>query len=128
MTNNQQGAIIVIRHGERLDYVCRDSGKNWIPTSPEPWNPPLTRQGLEQAQSLGRMLHEHIQTYNLPPTISHVYSSPLLRCVQTAAETIKSYEEIATSAVETKISSKLKVKIEHGLVESMNMIIHSTPQ
>ena len=77
--------VIVVRHGERLDYVTRDRGENWIPTSNRPWDPPLTTTGLQQAKSLESALPEILQNLGLSPNLSAVYSSPFYRCIQTAS-------------------------------------------
>eukprot|EP00041_Stephanoeca_diplocostata_P012011 m.199071 g.199071 ORF g.199071 m.199071 type:complete len:215 (+) comp18774_c0_seq3:145-789(+) len=117
------GAVVVIRHGERLDYTCRDAGVNWIPTTSEPWNPPLTRNGLHQAFSVGEMLHQHIEVHDLPRTFKHVYSSPLLRCVQTSAALIQGFESTSSAKAnptDTLAGPMRKVKVEHGLIESLN--------
>ena len=37
MERRTAAAVVVVRHGERLDYVMRDAGDNWIPTSNQPW-------------------------------------------------------------------------------------------
>jgi len=97
--------VIVVRHGERLDYVMRDRGENWVPSSERPWDPPLTAHGHEQAQALGQHFPQLLQENNLPP-IAAVYSSPFWRCRQTAAGIAKSLQH--------------KVRVELGLVESLN--------
>jgi broad specificity phosphatase PhoE len=100
-------AVVVIRHGERLDWNMRDRGENWIPTADRPWDPPLTDQGREQANALGLALPKILETLNLP-SIAAVYSSPFYRCRQTASELCAS-------------DDKLKVKVEVGLTESINL-------
>jgi len=99
-------SVVVVRHGERLDYVTRDAGGNWIPTADQPWNPPLTEKGHEQAKGLGVALPEILASLNLPP-IAAIYSSPFHRCRQTAAGLIESNEQ-------------LKIRVELGLSESIN--------
>mmetsp|Transcript_32946 Transcript_32946/g.79699 ORF Transcript_32946/g.79699 Transcript_32946/m.79699 type:complete len:289 (-) Transcript_32946:447-1313(-) len=99
-------AVVVVRHGERLDYIMRDRGENWIPTTDRPWDPPLTENGKQQANALGMALPSMLKTLNLP-SIAAVYSSPFHRCRQTAAELCAS-------------DDKLKVQVELGLAESIN--------
>jgi broad specificity phosphatase PhoE len=99
-------SVVVVRHGERLDYVMRNAGENWVATSEQPWNPPLTDNGKEQAKTLGLALPGILQELNLPPIVA-IYSSPLLRCRQTGVG-------LATS------NDDLKVCVELGLVESLN--------
>lgn len=120
-----KSAIIVARHGERIDYYIRDNGGNWLqePSNERPWDPPLTYRGQMQARRLGSYLHKLIQQHNLPP-LEAVYSSPLTRCCMTAGEAIIGYqqESQAESSKNKKeyTSSDLKVHIETGLVESLN--------
>ena len=49
--------VVVARHGERTDYVHRDQGLNWVQEQRrslgQPWNPPLTPHGKQQATRLG---------------------------------------------------------------------------
>lgn len=110
-TTKGQRAVVVVRHGERLDYVMRDRGENWIPSSPRPWDPPLTDHGKAQAKALGKALPMILSELGLPP-IKNVYSSPFHRCRQTAAGLC----EFSSSSS----SSSLKVRVEVGLVESLN--------
>lgn len=95
--------VVVVRHGERLDYVEKDRGENWIPKTERPWDPPLTEHGLMQAKSLGLALPKILDKLGLNPDVSAVYSSPFVRCIQTA----------------TGLSSH-KVRVELGLAESLN--------
>ena len=99
--------VVVARHGERTDYVHRDQGLNWVQEQRrslgQPWNPPLTPHGKQQATRLGLHLAKELDRLSLPP-VSQVYASPLLRCLQTAA---------CTGLVE-------KIGIEPGLMESIN--------
>jgi broad specificity phosphatase PhoE len=103
--------VIVVRHGERLDYLCRDKPKsvglpsvNWAQQccDDEPYNPPLTMAGIRQAQALGQALHSHIDTYELPTipnhTIPHIYSSPLLRCVLTSSALVQGFNTTKEAA------------------------------
>mmetsp|Transcript_7447 Transcript_7447/g.10841 ORF Transcript_7447/g.10841 Transcript_7447/m.10841 type:complete len:281 (-) Transcript_7447:137-979(-) len=106
MSRSSIKTVVVVRHGERLDYVTRDSGGNWIPTTDQPWNPPLTENGHQQAKGLGVALPEILSSLNLPP-VAAVYSSPFHRCRQTAAGLIGS-------------NQNLKIRAELGLSESIN--------
>ena len=118
----RRSTVVVVRHGERLDYVQRAAGKNWCQANPEqqPWNPPLTKNGLGMATQLGAALEGKIlPELGLPP-IGAVYTSPFLRCRQTAAGIIQG----ASSSVDCENSDadkkNLKVRVELGLSESMN--------
>eukprot|EP01065_Artemidia_motanka_P041817 TRINITY_DN5478_c0_g1_i1.p1 TRINITY_DN5478_c0_g1~~TRINITY_DN5478_c0_g1_i1.p1 ORF type:complete len:469 (+),score=107.86 TRINITY_DN5478_c0_g1_i1:57-1409(+) len=76
-------ALILIRHGHRLDYSERDEGRNWIPGAARPWDPPLTCVGLMQAEAAGlRVKHDAGHWGVRRP--STVYTSPFTRCGQTA--------------------------------------------
>jgi broad specificity phosphatase PhoE len=147
--------VIVARHGERLDYVQRDEGKrNWVQDNAHasPYDPPLTAHGIQQASKLGQQLvslvgGEDIDTDMMIPPITAVYSSPFLRCRQTAAAIVREInqqqqqqqQQRATAATSSVVSvssttptnssssssssssnNNLKVKVEEGLAESIN--------
>eukprot|EP00751_Fragilariopsis_kerguelensis_P034942 CAMPEP_0170941392 /NCGR_PEP_ID=MMETSP0735-20130129/23405_1 /TAXON_ID=186038 /ORGANISM="Fragilariopsis kerguelensis, Strain L26-C5" /LENGTH=299 /DNA_ID=CAMNT_0011347761 /DNA_START=62 /DNA_END=959 /DNA_ORIENTATION=+ len=100
--------VVVVRHGERLDYVMRDAGDNWIPTTDRPWDPPLTSNGKEQARTLGKELHKILKDLKLPSSkIDAVYSSPFYRCRQTAAGIISG--EVEASEIKAKQIKKFAV-------------------
>jgi broad specificity phosphatase PhoE len=105
--------VIVARHGERWDYKQRDAGKGreWIRSTERPWDPPLSPNGLKQATRMGQHLAKKLQELRLPP-VSAVFSSPFLRCRQTACQAIEEINNISTE--------QLKVQIELGLTESLN--------
>lgn len=111
-SNSKRSVVVVVRHGERLDYVMRDAGQNWIPTAERPWDPPLTERGHQQANALGAALPNILNELGLP-SIAAIYCSPFWRCCQTAAGLAKNQRENSTA-------SALKVKVEMGLAESMN--------
>ena len=66
------GSIWLVRHGERVDAV----DKSWKKSAARPHDPPLTPLGLQQAAAMGRALRGH--------RLDAIYSSPFLRCMQTA--------------------------------------------
>lgn len=70
--------LLIVRHGERLDYVQRD----WIPGAKRPWDPPLTETGHGQARKAGLAIRRLLREHGLPP-VGVAFSSPLTRCVQT---------------------------------------------
>lgn len=72
-------AVIVLRHGEREDAV--DS--QWVSKADRPWDPLLTDRGKGEAVRAGQAIIDMCNRCNLQPP-SHVFSSPLTRCVQTA--------------------------------------------
>ena len=71
------GSVWVVRHGERIDSV----EKGWKKTAARPHDPPLTPAGFEQAAATGRALREH--------RLDAIYTSPFLRCVQTATAIVE---------------------------------------
>jgi broad specificity phosphatase PhoE len=96
--NHHPAIVVVVRHGERQDYADRDRRKsNWVQGAkdfPElghvPWDPPLTEGGREQALRVGQELFRRLQLAIgegcIVPPVSAVFTSPLLRCQQTAGE------------------------------------------
>ncbi|CAF0804251.1 unnamed protein product [Rotaria sordida] len=115
--------IFIIRHGERVD---RCFGSNWFmlafdhfgqyhpyhtnlpPHLPVRSNPffwafdtPLTRNGLNAAQNVGRVLGIN----KFEPT--HVYSSPAMRCILTTYQILKGLG----------LENQLPIRIEPGLLE-----------
>ncbi len=64
--------IWIARHGNRLDFV----NPEWFNTAKHRYDPPLSADGLVQAQELGQRLKSE--------KIAHIFASPFLRTVQTA--------------------------------------------
>jgi broad specificity phosphatase PhoE len=118
-SSSRVAVVVVARHGERLDYVARDSGGNWVATAERPFNPPLTSHGRQQAVWLGQHLASELQSLQFPPT-SVVYSSPLLRCRQTALGAVQGLSSAATSSSSPAGPPPPPVRVEMGLAESMN--------
>ena len=86
--------IWIARHANRLDFVNPD----WFLTAERRYDPPLSDDGMVQAQHLAnRLKHEEIH---------HIFASPFLRTVQTAA------------AVASVLD--LPIKLETGLSEWLN--------
>lgn len=63
----------VVRHGSRIDFV----NPYWHRTAERRDDPPLSTVGVKQAEHLGRRLKEE--------KVDMLFSSPFLRCVETAA-------------------------------------------
>lgn len=113
--------VVVMRHGDRIDNF----EPQWISTAERPWDPPLVEAGKLRAYRKGQSLRNQL---GFP--IHRVFVSPFLRCLQTAAEVV-----IALCAVEGQHAdpnnlscndividpSKIKVSIEYGLCEMMNL-------
>jgi len=107
--------LLIIRHGDRLDWAFRNASGNWTEKAfgsegpnvlPEredglqayQLDTPITEAGVSKAKSIGRALENH--------GISEVYSSPSLRCIQTASALLKGMGQ-----------KSIKIKIEPGLFE-----------
>lgn len=86
--------VWIVRHGSRKDF----EDPEWHRTAARPYDPPLSEEGRRQAQETGRRL--------VRENITHIWSSPFLRCVQTAQLIA---EEIDGS-----------FKLEEGLSEWLN--------
>ncbi|NXF50158.1 UBS3A protein, partial [Oceanites oceanicus] len=116
--------VLVMRHGERVDQVF---GKSWLQqcltadgkyyradlnfpsTLPKrkdnmkhfEYDPPLSCCGIFQSRLIGEALLDQ------EVTVSYVYSSPALRCVQTAQHILQGL----------KLDQKVKIRVEPGLFE-----------
>ncbi len=86
--------VWIARHGNRLDFV----NPEWFNTAALPYDPPLSEDGIVQAQNLGKRLRKE--------SIAHIFASPFLRTVETA------YQIAETLA--------LPIKLESGLSEWLN--------
>ncbi len=86
--------IWITRHGNRYDFVNLD----WFITAKLPYDPHLAKDGIKQAQELGERLKLE--------KITHIFSSPFLRTVETAYEVAKILD--------------LPIKLEAGLAEWLN--------
>ncbi|NXK39229.1 UBS3A protein, partial [Piprites chloris] len=117
-------AVLVMRHGERVDQVF---GKSWLQQcltadgkyyradlnlpSALPkrrdsmkqfeYDPPLSCCGIFQSRLIGEALLDQ------EVMVSYVYSSPALRCVQTAQHVLQGL----------KLNQKVKIRVEPGLFE-----------
>lgn len=83
--------IVIVKHGERLDEVhpkylwasyCHDHCENSYDYNCRLNDPPLAHSGNLQAQELGLTLRKQIDIDN----VQFIFSSKLLRCVETARE------------------------------------------
>ena len=86
--------IWIARHGNRLDFV----NPEWFNTAKRRYDPPLSEDGVIQAQQLAQRLKSE--------NIAHIFASPFLRTVQTAYEVAKVLD--------------LPIKLEAGLGEWLN--------
>ncbi|BAZ29661.1 phosphoglycerate mutase [Cylindrospermum sp. NIES-4074] len=86
--------IWIARHANRLDFVNPD----WFLTAERRYDPPLSDDGMVQAQHLAKRLQGE--------KIAHIFASPFLRTVQTA------------NAVAEVLN--LPIQLETGLSEWLN--------
>jgi broad specificity phosphatase PhoE len=86
--------IWIARHGNRLDFVYPE----WFNTAKRRYDPPLSKDGLIQANLLAKRLKNE--------NINHIFVSPFLRTIQTAYPLAQILN--------------LPLKIEQGLSEWLN--------
>lgn len=86
--------IWIARHGNRLDFVHPE----WFNTAKRRYDPPLSEDGIIQAQQLAERLKNE--------KISHIFASPFLRTIQTAYQVAETLN--------------LDIKLESGLGEWHN--------
>jgi broad specificity phosphatase PhoE len=86
-----QGALVVLRHGERLDYVpggddaaASGARRAQLERTERPWDTSLSVRGRRQAQLAGAALARELHARGLAPP-GMLVASPLARCVETAA-------------------------------------------
>mmetsp|Transcript_49112 Transcript_49112/g.87647 ORF Transcript_49112/g.87647 Transcript_49112/m.87647 type:complete len:283 (-) Transcript_49112:1477-2325(-) len=103
--------VWMVRHGERLDEVDRN---RWIKMATRrTWHdPPLTSRGKDQAVLAARSLLEHARQRSFDA----IYTSPLLRCMQTA-EQIAKHLDLPVVAVPGLAECAAAVR-QHGLSSS----------
>lgn len=94
-------AIWLARHGSRRDF----DDPAWAEDARRPYDPPLSGRGLRESQALAERL--------VGECVSHLFSSPFLRCVETAAP------------IAERLG--LAIKLELGLCEWLNAEWFSTP-
>lgn len=86
--------VWIARHGHRFDFAFPE----WFNTAPRRYDPPLSDEGFQQVQRLATRLK--------PEPIDHIFCSPFLRAIQTAAPIAQLLN--------------LPLKIERGLGEWLN--------
>jgi broad specificity phosphatase PhoE len=120
--NMMPAVVVSARHGERLDYIMRDAGQNWVADAERPWDTPLTDHGKVQGVKLGKHLAAELDRLQLPP-VSAIYASPFLRCRQTAIAARDGFNSVSTSQTNAMTAGQGQlplVRIEWGLAESIN--------
>ncbi len=86
--------VWLARHANRLDFV----NPEWFNTAERPYDPPISEDGVVQAQQLAQRLKQE--------NIKHIFASPFLRTVQTASYIAEVLD--------------LPIKLETGLSEWLN--------
>ncbi|KAL1924464.1 uncharacterized protein VTP21DRAFT_4118 [Calcarisporiella thermophila] len=109
-------SLYIVRHGERIDHV----DKTWLDPNPIGiHDPPLTARGQQQSRHTGRFISDLIKERSASghcTTDIIVYTSPFLRCVQTALDmSIGLCEKMKEEAAEN--GSSVRVRLEPGLCE-----------
>ncbi|GBG27247.1 Ubiquitin-associated and SH3 domain-containing protein B [Hondaea fermentalgiana] len=97
--------VVLVRHGERLDYRRKQA---WIDGSKRPWDTPLTEHGHEQGKIAGEEISRKLKELGLPPA-TRIYSSPFTRCVETSVALRKGLEE----------GQKIEIALENSLGEAL---------
>ncbi|XP_016506465.1 uncharacterized protein LOC107824229 [Nicotiana tabacum] len=116
--------VLVMRHGDRLDNF----EELWVMKADRPWDPPLHQDGKIRPFCTGQKIRS-----NMDFPIHRVFVSPFLRCVQTAAEVVRALCDVADHNCEANVlssnsesvvidPSKIKVSIEYGLCEMLNLV------
>ncbi|UJR19745.1 hypothetical protein I4U23_022878 [Adineta vaga] len=101
MTKLQTKNIYFARHGERIDFI----DKKWKETTKWHLNPPLSPYGLQQADELG------VYVAKLQPRITHIYTSPFLRTIQTALQVANELNKNVSSSHEL---TKIRLELGYG--------------
>ncbi len=91
--NQEKRVIWIMRHGLRRDSI----DPSWRKTAKNPDDPPLAQEGRLQAIDTGKFLSNK--------DIQLIYSSPFLRCIQTAG--------LIASII------KVPIRVEYGLSEAL---------
>ncbi|KAL8207982.1 hypothetical protein R6Q57_007394 [Mikania cordata] len=111
--------VLVMRHGDRIDNF----EPLWTEKAARPWDPPLILDGKVRAFCTGKKFNN-----SLGFPIHRVFVSPFFRCLQTASEVIHALCAVddcvnrMSSADGVNIDpSKLKVSVEYGLCEMLNL-------
>eukprot|EP00040_Diaphanoeca_grandis_P024092 m.132064 g.132064 ORF g.132064 m.132064 type:complete len:687 (-) comp29585_c3_seq2:67-2127(-) len=100
--------LFLVRHCERLDRSIESLGGEWLGSAARPHDPPLSKTGHVQAQALGQQLKGK--------GITRIFTSPLVRAVQTAA--------IVEKQLDLGDSS---IRIEQGFCEEAKAMRNPVP-
>ena len=105
--------VFIVRHGEREDWADH----TWARTAERPHDPSLTKKGIHMARRLGQYLlcggqgwNEQLVNGAVDPSDCVLFTSPLVRCVQT------------THAIAEGLGHSLPIHVEDSLVEGLSWI------
>ena len=92
--SGQRKYVWLLRHGERYD--CTDA--QWKATAKRPHDPHLSQAGIQQAYAAGRLIHARTAQQREAAELADVaiFTSPFLRCVQTAKSISTAYYDQLT--------------------------------
>lgn len=105
--------VVVIRHAQRLDEV----NPTWAAQAFRPQDSPLSPQGIEQAQHLGRWLSR--QSWAKAGELAGIFSSPFARTVQTAHFSLEEMQKHLPGEAPHAIN------VEYGLSEGAPWMAHT---
>lgn len=98
--------LFICRHAERQDHLC----PTWAASATRPHDGPITPLGVEQAQALGSFIRNRLaEEKDLKMT--RIYSSPLVRTVQTASHVAVALGEFTGP-----------LRVEQGLCEDIDCL------
>uniref|UniRef100_A0A453JAU8 Phosphoglycerate mutase family protein n=1 Tax=Aegilops tauschii subsp. strangulata TaxID=200361 RepID=A0A453JAU8_AEGTS len=125
MAAGRQQRVVVMRHGDRLDHA----EPMWPANKPRPWDPPLTDAGVLRAWTVGKRIRAQAAADGY--ALHRVLVSPFHRCLQTAAQAVAALCAVPDDAALAAVldssanvpldTSRVKVSIEYGLSEMMNV-------
>jgi len=104
--------IYVVRHGERYDHIHPE----WKATAKRPHDPHLSVAGVKQARTTGQFIAHRTRKERGEEEMADIaiYTSPFLRCVQTAkAISHGYYDELQGKPVSHSTHSLLAGGVTH---------------
>jgi broad specificity phosphatase PhoE len=100
MSSSPVKYLWIVRHGERYDHT----DDQWRATAKRPHDPHLSQAGIKQSYAVGKLIHDLTRQQRHEEEMADIgiYTSPFLRCVQTAkAISTGYYDQLTGKAVST---------------------------